>query len=68
MEILSVGASSAAAQVAAEARAGALVLVHYPGDGGAAALASAKAVFPAVCLGEKGMRLRLQGQGKLVWN
>ena len=57
-----------AAQVAAEARAKALVLVHYPGDGGAAALASAKAVFPAVRLGEKGMRVRVQGPGKLVWD
>lgn len=57
-----------AAQVAVEAGASELVLVHYPGDGGAAALERARAIFPAVRLGEKGMRVHLQGAGKVSWN
>ena len=55
-----------AAQVALEARAGALVLVHYSGNG-QEALARARETFAETRLGEKGMRVRVEGPGQVEW-
>jgi ribonuclease Z len=56
-----------AAQVAQEAGASTLVLVHFDTEKGQEILNRAKQVFPNVRLGKKGQRLQILGPGQVAW-